>query len=350
MRLALIYGGASPEHSVSCVTALGVNVAIDKNKYEVVPIGITKSGKFVLQELNPNWQLKDYPSVSEDSPEVLMPLGGGELKLSTGESLGAVDIAFPVLHGVNGEDGTIQGLLQLCGIPYVGNGVLASALAMDKAVAKRIFASAGIPVAEDIVITESDWKSNRSKVLAQAETLIDPACFVKPSRSGSSVGVTKVKSPSELEQAIEAAFEHDGCVLVERQMIGREIECSVLQTKDGDVIVSKPGEIKVHGREFYDYEAKYIDDSAELIVPVSLSDSEVKSLVDLSKRAFAALGCSGLARTDFFLTSSGFVITEINTMPGFTPISMYPSLFAASGISYPELIDHLIQSGIAAKR
>lgn len=350
IRLALIYGGASPEHSVSCVTALGVYSAIDRKRYEVVPIGVTPSGRFVLHSIDSKWKLSDYPKVSEASPEVVMPLGGGELKLASGESLGPVDIAFPVLHGVNGEDGSIQGLLQLCGLPYVGNGVLASALAMDKAFSKQAFRQAGLSVAEGIVIAKHDWDSNPKDVIGKAQALLNPACFVKPARSGSSVGVSKVKSADELSVAIEAAFKFDDKVLVEKQVIGREVECSVLQLPDGLLKVSLAGEIKMHGREFYDYEAKYIDDSAELIVPTKLTDSELNQMQADAIRAFQSLGCSGLARTDFFLTEKGFVISELNTMPGFTPISMYPSLFAASGISYQELVETLIQTGLAAKR
>ena len=350
MRLALIYGGASPEHSVSCVTALGVNAAIDQEKYEVIPIGITESGKFVLHQLNPDWKLADFPKVSETAPEILMPLGGGELKLTTGESLGVIDIAFPVLHGVNGEDGTIQGLLQLCGIPYVGNGILASALAMDKAVAKRVFEAAGVSVAPDLVVTKNQWERDKSQLLEAAQQLSNPACFVKPSRSGSSVGVSKARNRAELEAAIESAFQIDEKILIEKQMVGRELECSVLELPDGALRVSLAGEIKVHGREFYDYEAKYLDDSAELLVPTSLKETELHEMQHLAIAAFRALGCSGLARTDFFLTEDGFVITEINTMPGFTPISMYPSLWKETGLSYAELIETLIQTGLSARR
>ncbi|MFZ9744530.1 MAG: D-alanine--D-alanine ligase family protein [Aquiluna sp.] len=349
-KLALIYGGASPEHSVSCVTALGVLSAIDKKKYQVIPVGITPTGRFVLQNISPSWKLADYPKVSEASPELVMPLGGGELRLASGESLGTIDIAFPVLHGVNGEDGTIQGLLQLCGIPYVGNGVLASALAMDKAYSKSIFQQAGLTVAEGFVIEKADWDKKHNHFLAKAELLLSPACFVKPARSGSSVGVTKVKQADDLQSAIESAFEFDDKVLVEKQVVGREVECSVLQLPSGELKVSLAGEIKITTREFYDYEAKYIDNSAELLVPTELSDSELAEMQRAAIRAFEAIGCSGLARTDFFLTEDGFVITEINTMPGFTPISMYPSLFAASGIDYPELIETLIQTGFAARR
>lgn len=350
IRLALIYGGASPEHSVSCVSALGVFSAIDRKKYEVISIGVTPSGRFVLHAIDANWKLADYPKVSEASPEVVMPLGGGDLKLLSGESLGRIDIAFPVLHGVNGEDGTIQGLLQLCGIPFVGNGVLASALAMDKDFSKKAFSEAGLSVAEGMVLERSDWDSNRDSFLNQAKALLAPACFVKPARSGSSVGVAKVKNSSELSAAIDAAFEIDEKVLIEKQVIGREVECSVLQIPNGSLQVSLAGEIKIHGREFYDYEAKYIDNSAELLVPTTLTAEELASMQQAAIRAFQALGCSGLARTDFFLTDHGLVITEINTMPGFTPISMYPSLFEASGVSYRELVETLIQTGLATKR
>lgn len=350
IKLALIYGGASPEHSVSCVSALGVYSAIDKKKYEVIPIGITPTGRFVLHNIDSHWKLTDYPKVSEASPEVVMPLGGGELKLVSGESLGQIDIAFPVLHGVNGEDGSIQGLFQLCGIKYVGNGVLASSLAMDKAYAKSIFRQAGLAVAEEMVVERQAWETDPATVLERAASFIAPACFVKPARTGSSVGVTKVKDKEKLSAAIENAFEFDDKVLVEKQVIGREVECSVLERPDGSLQVSLAGEIKLHGSEFYDYNAKYIDDSAELLVPTSLTEAELKEMQKAAIAAFRAIGCSGLARTDFFLTEQGFVITEINTMPGFTPISMYPALLAASGVSYPELIETLIQTGLVAKR
>lgn len=350
IKLALIYGGASPEHSVSCVSALGVFSAIDKKKYEVIPIGITPTGRFVLHNIDPNWKLADYPKVSEASPEVIMPIGGGELRLVNGESLGQIDIAFPVLHGVNGEDGSIQGLFQLCGIRYVGNGVLASALAMDKVYSKKIFRQAGLSVAEGMEIDKQSWRLDSAKILARAETYLSPAGFVKPARSGSSVGVSKVEDKASLPAAIENAFEFDEKVLIEKQVVGREVECSVLERADGSLQVSLAGEIKLHGSEFYDYQAKYIDNSAELLVPTALSQEELKQMHQAAVTAFRAIGCSGLARTDFFLTEQGFVITEINTMPGFTPISMYPSLLAASGVSYAELVETLIQSGLAAHR
>ena len=352
-KLALIYGGASSEHSVSCSTAAGVFQAIDREKFEVIPIGITRTGRFVLEPIPEQVELSDWPEVSEDSPELIFPIGGGEIRMAaTGISLGKIDIAFPVLHGVNGEDGSIQGLLQLSKIPYVGNGVLASALAMDKSMAKKVFRDAGIPVARDFVISASAWRDDQKSCLAGAEKLFGESVFVKPARSGSSVGVTKVseadyrKDGRVLSTAISEALQHDDTVLVEQQMVGREIECSVVEYPDGSLAVSLPGEIIVHGRQFYDYEAKYLAGGAELLVPCELSKKELDSMQELAARAFRALGCSGLARTDFFLTKKGLVLTEVNTMPGFTPISMYPSLWAVSGLQYPELIQTLIDTGL----
>lgn len=346
IRLALIYGGASSEHSVSCVTALGVYSAIDKSKYEVIPIGITQAGKFVLNPISPDWKLVDSPVV-QDGPEVFPALGGGTWKTASGEDLGVIDIAFPVLHGPNGEDGSIQGLLQLCEVPYVGNGVLASAVAMEKSKAKALFQNAGISVAEGLVITEKEFDLDPESFLASCEQRFQLPVFVKPSRSGSSVGVSKVKSFADLEAAIVEAFSHDNTVLVESAVVGREVECAVLELPSGELKISLAGEIVVTGREFYDYEAKYLDGGADLLVPTSLTPAELSEMHLLAQKAFRALGCSGLARTDFFLTDSGFVITEVNTMPGFTPISMYPSLWQATGISYPELVDTLIQTGLA---
>ena len=346
IRLALIYGGASSEHSVSCVTALGVYSAIDKSKYEVVPVGITPTGKFVLNPISSDWKLADSPTVT-DGPEVYPALGGGPWRTSEGVDLGVFDIAFPVLHGPNGEDGSIQGLLQLCQVPYVGNGVLASAVAMEKSKAKALFQNAGIAVAEGLVITEKKFELDPQSFLQQCESRFEFPIFVKPSRSGSSVGVSKVKQFADLEAAIIDAFTHDNTVLVETAVVGREVECAVLELPTGELKVSLAGEIVVTGREFYDYEAKYLDGGADLLVPTTLSEPELSEMHYLAKKAFRALGCSGLARTDFFLTDSGFVITEVNTMPGFTPISMYPSLWQATGVSYPKLVDTLIQTGLS---
>jgi D-alanine-D-alanine ligase len=344
-RIALIYGGESSEHSVSCVTALGVFAAIDSTKYEIIPVGITKTGRFVLEPVNPEWRLEDFPEVSEDSPELLLPLGGGELRMASGISLGKIHLAFPVLHGPNGEDGSIQGLLQLCKIAYVGNGVMASALAMDKVQAKALFRDAGLVVASEEVITRSQWEDSRSACLTRANKVLKPDAFVKPSRSGSSVGVSLVLTKNQLEAAIELALSHDQTAMVERRVLGREIECSVLEMPNGELKVSKAGEIVVTGRPFYDYEAKYLGAGAELIIPAKLTAKDSTALSKAAKAAFRALGCKGLARTDFFLTKKGWVITEVNTMPGFTPISMFPALFEASGIGYQELVEILIQNG-----
>jgi D-alanine-D-alanine ligase len=346
-RIVLLYGGESEEHSVSCVSALGVRRAIDEKRYEIIEVGITKTGKFVLSQIDPDWQLSVAPEVPEDAPEVIWPVGGGELRMASGISLGKVDVVFPVLHGPNGEDGSIQGLMQLCHIPYVGNGVMASALAMDKARAKAVFSDAGLRVAKDIRITRSNYLADPEGQISRAEELLSPDCFVKPSRSGSSVGVSLVKSADELKTAIELALSYDQTCLVEERVHGREVECSVLEKKSGEIVVSVAGEIVVNGREFYDYEAKYLDGGAELLVPTSLSPGELSEMQTLAIKAFEALGCQGLARTDFFLTKTGFVITEVNTMPGFTPISMYPALWQASGISYQALVEQLIQTGIS---
>lgn len=353
-KLALIYGGASSEHSVSCSTAAGILRAIDKTKYEVIPIGITRSGKFVLEPIAETVDLESWPEVSEESPELLFPIGGGELRMAaTGISLGKIDIAFPVLHGVNGEDGSIQGLLQLCKIPYVGNGVLASALAMDKVVAKKVLRDAQIPVAKDISFGISQWQQDPESILAAARKLFGDAVFVKPSRSGSSVGVSKVTKADfdsdvrSLIDAVNAALQHDNSVLIEEQMVGRELECSVLERSNGEISVSLPGEIIVHGRDFYDYEAKYLGGAAELLVPCELDAKQQAEMTRLATWAFQALGCNGLARVDFFLTKRGLYLTEVNTMPGFTPISMYPSLWAVSGVSYSDLVSELIDQGLS---
>ncbi|MFM1951019.1 MAG: hypothetical protein RL418_706, partial [Actinomycetota bacterium] len=340
IRLALLFGGQSAEHSVSCVTALGVFSAIDKTKYEVVPVGITKDGRFTIQQVSPDWTLADNPEVAM-TDEVFIPLGAGSWRTASGKDLGVIDIVFPVLHGPNGEDGSVQGLLQLSSVAYVGNGVLASALAMEKSKAKAVFRDAGLRVADDLVALESEYQRNPQAFLNACKERFDLPVFVKPSRSGSSVGVSKVKSFDDLAEAIRYAFEFDNTVLVEQCVVGREVECAVLQHPNGELEVSKAGEIVVTGREFYDYEAKYLDGGADLLVPTSLSDEELEQMHELAKRAFNALGCTGLARTDFFLTKDGFVLTEVNTMPGFTPISMYPSLWQATGVSYPELVETL---------
>lgn len=352
LRVALLFGGASSEHSVSCVTAKGVAGAIDQARFEVVPIGITRSGEFFLTEIDASWSLADDPRVEANKHPVRWELGKADASvMQAGEWVRLkLDVAFPLLHGVNGEDGSVQGLLQLVGLPYVGNGVLASALAMDKVLAKAVFRDAGIPVADSQVVTAQQWINDPESALERLSGFGPYPLFVKPSRSGSSVGVSMVKTASELPNAISEALQHDNHVLVEKRLVGRELECSVLQGRAGAPHrVSLPGEIIVHGRDFYDYEAKYLEpDAAELKVPVELPPHQLNQMQALARKAFDALGCTGLARTDFFLTEAGFVLTEVNTMPGFTPISMYPKLWQSSGLDYPTLIAELIELAVEA--
>jgi D-alanine-D-alanine ligase len=334
--------------------------AIDRGKYDVIPIGITREGAFTLEEdayekfaMNP----ANMPEVRDNGTRILWPQSTASRELryldaaGAVHSLGDVDVVFPILHGRWGEDGTVQGMLELAGLPYVGDGVLASALGMDKHFAKIVFAQAGIPVAPGITVTQREWASDPALVTASVEVLGWPA-FVKPARAGSSVGVTKVAAPAELAAAMETALAEDDKALIEAAVIGREIECGVLAGRDGGPTrVSLAGEIVMTGHEFYDFEAKYLDASgADVVCPTELTDQEAAELRDFAARAFDAIGGTGLARADFFLTSSGFVINELNTMPGFTPISMFPKCWLASGMSYPELIDELIILGLESRR
>ncbi len=358
--VAILFGGRSSEHTISCATAGGVLEAIDRDKYDVIPVGITREGAFTLEQDKASKFAMDpakMPQVKDNGTRILWPQSTASRELryldKAGEvhSLGDVDIVFPILHGRWGEDGTIQGMLELAGLPYVGDGVLASALAMDKHFAKIVFAQAGIPIAPGFTVTEREWARDPRLVLASVEVLGWPA-FIKPARAGSSVGVTKIAEPADLAAAMATALAEDDKVLVEAAVVGREIECGVLAGRDGGATrVSLPGEIVMTGREFYDFEAKYLDaGGADVVCPTELTDSELAQIRNLAARAFDAIGGTGLARADFFLTSSGFVINELNTMPGFTPISMFPKCWLASGMSYPELIDELISLGLETAR
>lgn len=360
LTVALLFGGRSSEHTISCATASGVLDAIDRSKYNVVPIGMTHDGAFTLEDDDAakfRMDPANMPEVHDNGTRILWPESTATRELryldasGSVHSLGNVDVVFPILHGRWGEDGTLQGLLELSGLPYVGDGVLASALGMDKHFAKIVFQAAGIPVARGITVTTGEWAADPARVAALVEPLGWPV-FVKPARAGSSVGVTKVHGSSELEEAIAVGFEEDDKVLIEAALVGREIECGVLGGRGGGPTrVSLAGEIVPTGREFYDFSAKYLDESgADVVCPTSLTDEQAASLRDLAARAFEAIGGSGLARADFFLTDSGFVINELNTMPGFTPISMFPKCWLASGMSYPELIDELILLGLEAVR
>jgi D-alanine-D-alanine ligase len=359
--VAVVFGGRSSEHAVSCATAAGVMQAIDPDVYEVLPIGIAKDGRWVVAsadlgalELSPG----HVPEVDGSGAAVLVPLSTIERSLRVLEpgapptALGEVDVVFPLLHGPFGEDGTIQGLLELADIRYVGSGVLASAVMMDKHYMKVIFAGHGLPVGPYVVITDRAWKHDPAAAMATVESLGWPV-FVKPARAGSSMGISKVSGPQALREAIELAREHDPKVVVEAAIIGRELECGVLEGRDGaPARASEIGEIEVvSGHDFYDFEAKYLAESdIELSCPAKVPDAVADEVRRVAVAAFEAAGCEGLARVDCFYTENGDVIlNEINTMPGFTPLSMFPRVWAASGLDYPELIDELIQLALARR-
>ncbi len=331
--------------------------AIDRERYDVIPVGITKSGAFTLQPddaaffaLNP----EAMPVVPDNGTRVHWPESAETRELTVTEadgtrrSLGDVDLVFPILHGPWGEDGTIQGMLELVDLPYVGSGVLASALGMDKHFTKTVLQHAGIPVAPWRTVSAHEWAADRDAVRASVAQLGLPV-FVKPARAGSSVGVSKVSGPAELDGALAIAFAEDDKVLVETSLVGREVEVAVLGGRPGEATrASVAGEIVMTGREFYDFAAKYLDaPGIDLVCPADLTDDELATMQQLAIRAFDAIGGEGLARVDFFLTAAGFVINEINTMPGFTPISMFPRCWQESGLSYPALIDELIAVALA---
>lgn len=354
LRVALLFGGRSSEHSISCATAAGVMGAIDRDKYELIPIGITQKGQFTLAEDNRDrFKLpapgEPLPVVEFEGRSIEFNFDGShELTLiegATRSNLGKIDVVFPVLHGQYGEDGTMQGLLELFGAPYVGNGVFASAAGMDKEFTKALFLQAGVPATPHIVVRANDMLGNPEGVLAKARDLGGLPLFVKPARAGSSVGVSKVSDWAQFGPAVAEALKHDSKCVIEHGLVGREVEVAVLSGRnESEPRVTIAGEIIVKGREFYDFEAKYRDDKAvDLVIPASLTDQELAEMQEIARRAFKSLDCTGLARVDFFLTADGFFVNEINTMPGFTPISMFPSLWQASGLAYADLIDELIQ-------
>ena len=341
-RVAIICGGRSSEHEISCISAGGVIAAIDRSLYEPILIGITKDGSWVLIPEGHPMEIKDgaLPEVPTDAPKVIADISGFS---SNGESLN-IDLVFPLLHGPYGEDGTIQGLLEMADIAYVGSGVLASAAAMDKSFAKQIFAAHSIKVAAGVVATRSDWSTDQNRVEKEIASLGYPV-FVKPARGGSSRGTTKVKSASELAAAIEDAHKFDSKAIVEQMIIGAEIECAVLEI-NGKPEASVVGQIHIDSKfEFYDFEAKYLDGATSIELPAPISESAAAEIKKSAIKAFTALGCSGLARVDFFLTKNNEVIlNELNTMPGFTATSVFPKMWAASGVSYTEVITHLLKS------
>jgi D-alanine-D-alanine ligase len=349
IRVAVVYGGRSSEHGVSVVSAGSVLKALDPARYEVIPIGITPAGGWVLTDSEPAAQIsgRTLPEVEKGTAVVLAgdPTSGGLVTLDPAEGLRTltdVDVVFPVLHGRFGEDGTIQGLLELAGIPYVGSGIFASAAGMDKEFTKKLLHADGLPVGEFAVL-------RRGQALAQADVdRLGLPVFVKPARAGSSVGITKVRRPEDLPAAVEQARRHDDKVLIEAAVTGREVECGVLEDVDGRAIASVPAEIRFVGdHDWYDFDAKYLDDACEFDIPADLPEDVTAAIRATACQAFDALDCAGLARVDFFVRPDGsLVINEINTMPGFTPISMFPKMWAATGVGYAELVDRLIASAL----
>ncbi|WP_423918185.1 D-alanine--D-alanine ligase family protein [Frigoribacterium sp. 2-23] len=358
--VALLFGGRSSEHSISCATAGGVLAAIDRELFDVIPIGITADGAFTLQPDDAGLFALDaetLPTVVDNGTRVRWPDSATSRELTVTEAdgsvrlLGEVDVVFPILHGPFGEDGSVQGLLELIGLPYVGAGVLSSAVGMDKHFTKVLLQHAGIDVAPWQTIRRHEWEQDPEAVASAVETLGYPM-FVKPARAGSSVGVSRVSAPEQLAAAMRTAFAEDHHVLVEAGVVGRELECAVLGGRQGGAPrTSVAGEIVLDADTFYDFESKYLGgDTARLVCPAELSGDELAEMQRLASRAFEAIGGSGLARVDFFLTADGWVVNELNTMPGFTPISMFPACWLASGLTYPELITELIELGLETER
>jgi D-alanine-D-alanine ligase len=357
-RVAVLFGGRSSEHAISCVTAGSVLQAIDRSTYDVVPIGIARDGRWVLESAEPErlaiTDPEKLPEVDPNLPVLSIAQDGGAGAMvvhapgDLPEALGRVDVVFPVLHGPFGEDGTIQGLLEMADVRYVGSGVLASAVGMDKHYMKVVFEAAGLPVLPYTVITDRRWSTDPDACRADVDALGYPV-FVKPCRGGSSIGISKVRGREELDAAVEEARRWDPRVVVEAAAGdgAREVECGVLARADGGVPdTSVVAEITVEGdHEFYDFAAKYLpDEPTRLDVPADLDAAVAAEVRGLSAAAFEALSCEGLARVDFFLLADGtLAVNEINTMPGFTPTSMFPRMWAASGLEYPDLVDRLIQ-------
>ena len=354
IRVGLIFGGKSGEHEVSLASAQSVANALDKDKYDTILIGVTKEGRW-LTGGNPLKQLIRQTSspllranngtgnnhAESNSKDMIMR---SATVISTENVLNSsVDVVFPLIHGPYGEDGTIQGLFELADIPYVGAGVAASAIGMDKALMKSIFKSAGLPVCDHLVVMRREWQELPEETIRRIEGNLGYPCFVKPANLGSSLGVTKAHNWDELTQALTTAAFYDRKLLVERAVTGREVECSVLGNDEPKA--SAVGEI-VPAREFYDYLAKYADESGtKLIIPADITTDQERTVQDLAVRAFKAIDASGMARVDFFIEAQGgtVLLNEINTIPGFTNVSMYPKLWEASGIPYPRLIDRLVE-------
>ncbi|SDX67513.1 D-alanine-D-alanine ligase [Modestobacter sp. DSM 44400] len=364
LRVAVVFGGRSAEHAISCVSAGSVLAALDPDRYEVVPVGITRNGRWVLTDGDPSRLAITggvLPEVSAGTAVSLVgdPAGRGLAVLEAGQAIGRlteVDVVFPVLHGSYGEDGTIQGLLEMSGLPYVGSGVFASAASMDKEFTKKLLTAAGIPQGDHVVLRDGTGALRADPDLldeAARERLGLPV-FVKPSRAGSSIGITKVTDWAQFTDAVATAAAIDPKVIVEASVPGREVECGVLAGVGGGLPeASLPAEIRLRsGTDWYDFDAKYLEDAVEFDVPADLTAAQTAAVQEMSRRAYLAMDCRGLARVDFFLTTDPatgvdrLVVNEVNTMPGFTPISMFPRMWAASGVSYPELVDRLVASAL----
>ena len=349
IKIAIIYGGRSSEHSVSCISAGAIMSHLDPEKYELYPIGITQQGTWTVGESDPE-KLRStngaMPTVTLTKEVSLAadPARRGQFRFADGSEHVTVDVIFPVLHGLYGEDGTIQGLFELSGVPYVGTGVLSSACGMDKEYTKKLLAAEGLPVGKEVILRGEE-------TLTQADCqLLGLPVYVKPARGGSSIGISRVTRWEDMDSALREARQYDTKVIVESEIIGDEVECGVLEYPDGTVVASVPAQLvntSVGHEGFYGFDAKYVDGDVSAMIPAPLDDATTRLIQSLAREAFQALQCSGLARVDFFVTQAGPVLNEVNTMPGFTPISMYPQVFAASGVPYAELLDTLIAQALA---
>jgi D-alanine-D-alanine ligase len=351
LRVGVLFGGRSAEHEVSLVSAASVLRALDPSKYQVVPIGIAKDGRWLLLAppavaARTSLTHADLRRALADGTPFVLPAEPASTSLAVRPAVEVppppLDVVFPVLHGTFGEDGTVQGLLELANLPYVGAGVLGSALGMDKEVQKRLFLEARLPVSKYVAVLRAEWEENRNAVRREVARRLRWPVFVKPANLGSSVGITKVKRAGELEAAVAHAFEFDRKILIEQGIVGREIEVSVLGNDQPQASV--PGEV-IPAREFYDYTAKYLEDTTSFVVPARLRPAQVRRFQELAVAAFRALDGAGMARVDFLLDrrTGKIYVNEINTIPGFTAISMYPKLWQASGVSYADLLDRLIE-------
>lgn len=342
-RVAVVFGGRSTEHGISCLSAATVLTSLDKDRFEAVPIGITPDGAWVLPPDDRSaMAISDgaLPDVTSGTPVVLS--GSDVVSLTTGSVVTSIDVVFPALHGAFGEDGTIQGLLELAEVPYVGAGVLASSVSMDKEYTKKLLAAEGLPIGAYEVLR----RGAETLTAAQRDRLGLPV-FVKPSRAGSSHGISKVTSWDSLDSAVAHARSVDPKVIIEAAVVGREVECGVLEFPDRHVEASLPSEVRVSG-DWYDFETKYLDSSLELDIPAKLSDAHIEQIRALSLRAFQAVDCEGLARVDFFVQENGEVlINELNTMPGFTPSSAYPKMWEVTGVDNRALVTTLIETALA---